>query len=79
MPYSPEAVHVHTRPTLVLELNIRPEPNLLVHAYPVYRRSGVYKREIERVTVIRRHDRRLGIPNMLKPSSYQCRLSSVLT
>jgi hypothetical protein len=62
-------------PRLVLLLVVRPEPNLVIHADPMDLGSDIDEWEIERVTVICRHDRGFAISNMFKPSSYQSGLN----
>lgn len=73
----PEAVHVHARFALVLHLIIWAEPNLVVHADTVDLGPGVDERKVEAVTVIRRHDGRFRVPDMLKPSPNHTRLIRV--
>jgi hypothetical protein len=71
---SPEAVHVHCWSRFILLLIVRFEANLVVHADSVNLGSNIDEGEIEAVSVVRRHDCRLRLTNMLEPSPYQCRL-----
>lgn len=62
---------------LVLQLQVWPEADLIVHADPMNLRPRVDKWEIEAVTVICHYDRRLGLSDVLKPPPYQTGLASI--
>lgn len=47
------------------------EANLSIHIDPMYGSSGLNEREIERISIVGRNDRRLDLTPMLKEAFYQ--------
>lgn len=61
-----------TGSAVVLSLIIDLEPNLAIHIDSVHRCSCIDEREIERITVVGRHDGRFDFAPMLEEASDQC-------
>jgi hypothetical protein len=62
---------MNTTPTLELVLRVSSKTDLVEHADTVDVRSRLDEREVERVAVERRHDGRLDVSDVLKPSTDQ--------
>lgn len=69
-PGLPETIHMRTSSALELFLVVPLEPDLGVHVDSVNQCPSFNEGEIERISVVGRHDGRLGILDMLEPSSY---------
>lgn len=57
---------MNTLPTLILSFAVFRESNLLQHIDSMHGSSCLHKGKVERVSVVRGYDCRLGFANMLK-------------
>lgn len=65
---------MHTTSAFVFSLVVWLEANLCVHADAMDIGSSLDEWKVERVTVVRGDDCRLGIADVLEPASDECRL-----